>query len=208
MGADEILNLLDFGKWSVLIEILSKRTEPVIQDGVLEGFEQIGIEPPPDMLNLVNEKAVAFAQNRAAELVGKRLADGVIIDNPNPVWSIPESTRDMLRGVVTEAMEQGLSGKALANRIREEYAFSEARAETIARTECAFADANGNFLSYVESGVVTGKRSVLSNNENHGADDIANAAQGVIPLTQAFQSGHMTVPFHPRCQCDLVPEVA
>jgi hypothetical protein len=32
-----------------------------------------------------------------------------------------------------------------------------------------------------------------------------NGNQGVVPIDQAFQSGHMTPPGHPGCRCAISP---
>lgn len=195
----------DLSKFNDLPAQWLTHIEPLVLDGVGEAFVQLGVEPSADMLNLANEQAIEFAEARGAELVGKRWVDGVLVDNPNPKWAIPESTRDMLRQLVTDTLKDGISGAELAAKIKDSYAFSDSRADMIARTECAFADCSANFEAYRASGIVTGKESLLSNNEEHGANDVLNAGQGVIPLEQPFQSGHMTAPFHPRCQCDVIP---
>lgn len=207
--AEVVSGALSFTDWgNRLPDIFHTHLEPIIIDGVQMGFLQIDIDPTPDMLDLANERAVEFARNRGAELVGRKWVDGVLIDNPNPKWAITESTRDMVRKAILEAMKEGWSGDTLKQRLMDDYAFSESRASMIARTECAYADAHGNLEAYIASGVVEGKRSILSNRGEHGVDDVLNAEQGVIPLAQEFQSGHQTVPYHPHCQCDVLPVLA
>ena len=197
----------DLSKFNDLPAQWLTHIEPLVLDGVGEAFVQIGVEPSADMLNLANEQAIEFAEARGAELVGKRWVDGVLVDNPNPKWAIPESTRDMLRSLVTETLQDGISGQELADKIKGNFAFSDSRADMIARTECALADCNANFEAYRSSGIVKGKQSLLSNIGEHGEADVLNAGQGPIPLEQPFQSGHMHTPFHPRCQCDVIPVV-
>jgi hypothetical protein len=77
-----------------------------------------------------------YMRDRTADLVGKRvLADGSVIDNPNPKFSIEESTRDMLKSDLETYMHEGQTPAEIAKNIQDSYAFSETRAETIARTE-------------------------------------------------------------------------
>jgi hypothetical protein len=109
-------------------------------------------------LKRVTAKATAYAQDRAAELVGMRWKDGELIVNPNAEWAISDTTRSSLRTLVTNAMDAGSSNQALAKAIREATAFSSDRAEMIARTETGFADKFGNKTGWRESGVVAGRQ--------------------------------------------------
>lgn len=179
----------------------------VATDGAAVALAQIAIDDT-DVANLANERAEAWAANRAAEMVGKRVVDGVVIDNPNPVWRIDEGTRELLRGFVGEALDGGWSNSELASQIVEAFAFSEARAETIARTELAFADVAGNMVAYRASNVVAGKRWLLSNDDGCCDDCEGNAAQGVIDLEEDFESGDDAPPAHPNCRCDVAPVIA
>jgi hypothetical protein len=102
-----------------------------------------------------------------------------------------------------------MSVDEIAAVIEKDYMFSAERAELIATTERAFADATGNMLAYRESGVVEGKEWVLgSEHEDQDCDCEPNADAGTIPLDENFPSGDDTVPAHPRCVCDVLPVVA
>jgi hypothetical protein len=144
------------------------------------------------IVNQVNKLAVEWAENRAAELVTK----------------ITESSRDYLRADITQAVEEGWSTRQLADQLQANFGFSESRSETIARTETAFADCNGNFMAYKASGVVSGKEWILGSEHDDYDECDLNAAAGVIPLDEAFPSGDQTPPAHPRCVCDFLPVLA
>lgn len=91
----------------------------------------------------------------------------------------------------------------MAESLSDDYAFSAGRAETIARTETAFADVQGNLIAYKESGVVAGKEWVA---EPDCCDICAeNERQGVIGLNDSFQDGTDGPPAHPNCLCDVYP---
>ncbi|MCL4504106.1 MAG: phage head morphogenesis protein [Deltaproteobacteria bacterium] len=141
------------------------------------------------IVNQVNKLAVEWAENRAAELVTK----------------IEESTRDYLRADVTQAVEEGWSTQQLADHLADNFGFSEARSELIARTETAFADCNGNFMAYKSSGVVQGKEWLLGSGHDDDDECDLNADAGVIGLDEAFPSGDLVPPAHPRCVCDFLP---
>lgn len=156
-------------------------------------------------LKQANEKAIVWANERAAELVGKKIIDGEIVDNPNAKWNITKTTREAIKAEVTTASELGSTKKELETAIKNNHAFSQERASMIANTELVTAYNNGNLIAYNASGIKMKKRSILGNNENHGQDDILNAKQGAIPLNQAFQSGHQSPSYHPNCRCCLIP---
>ena len=156
-----------------------------------------------DALNLANEDAIAYARERSAELVGKRvLADGTVIENPNAEYSITEATREMLRGDITQAIEEGMSNDKLAAILEENYAFSSARAVTIARTETALANCNGNAVIYKNSGIVASKQWIVGEN---CCDECAEVNGEIVPLDENFSNDVKFPPAHPNCRCDFIP---
>lgn len=175
----------------------------IVIDGGKEGAGQIGVQQG-SITDQVNARAVEWARDRAAELVGKKYVDGVLVDNPDARYAITEGTRSMLRADVTEAIEKGWSTDELASALEDSYGFSSERAERIARTEIANADVQGNLIAYRESGMVEGKELVLSS--EHGGDDECDEAadMGVVPLDDDF-GGYGDPPLHPGCECDILP---
>lgn len=205
---DAILDALDFSAWGALAADVEPLLVKIAEDGVAVAFKQIGFSPSADILAQANAKAIEWAKDRAAELVGKKiLVDGSVVDNPNAVWAITESTREQLRSFVVSALEEGTSTADLATQLEDSYAFSEDRAETIARTELAHADVAGNMQAYRDSGVVDGKEWVLGS--EHGDPDECDdaAAMGVVPLDDDF-GGIGDPPAHPKCVCDVLPVLA
>lgn len=205
--AAKILGEIDFSNWQELIPELESVILSISQDGIRLGFDQIGHSPTADALNQVNEIAVEWAKDRAAEMVGMKRVDGELVTNPNAEWAITDSTRDMLRADVTRALEEGLGSRELAGQLESNYAFSSDRADRIARTEIASADIAGNMMAYRDSGVVTGKELVLG--DDHEVEDECDeaAAMGVVDLEDDF-GGYGDPPFHPGCACDVLPAVA
>lgn len=191
-----------FEGWDTIEDLLGKQLVTATGLGVIAAYAQLDLDDP-DMLSVANENGIAFAEARAAELVGKRVQeDGTVIENPNPEYSIEQATREMIRGDVTTAMEQGLSNDELADLLGENYAFSEERALTIARTETAFADCQGNLVLYRESGVVTSKQWIVGD----GCCDECAAVNGeVVPLDGKFSNDVEAPPAHPNCRCDFIP---
>ena len=193
---------------------LEKALTPMATDGAKQGLSQVlavvPVDPDRDvdaMLSQANEQAIAFAQGRAAELVGMRWDDdaGEWITNPNPEWAIDGTTRDNIQSLTTQAMEEGWSNDDLAQRIQDDEGFSDARAEMIARTETAFADVHGNMDAYEASGLVDATEWVVGAGECDICEE--NAAAGPVAMGEAFPSGDDMPPAHPNCRCDVLPVV-
>lgn len=170
------------------------------QAGSTDASAQLGL----DATDLANEQGIAWAKQRAAELVGMRYDDeGNLIPNPDADYAIDDTTRDMLKQTVTEAMESGVSNDKLAGIIKDAYAFSDQRAELIARTETAFADVAGNLTAWKDSGVVAQKQWLVG----AGCCDECEDLDGVtVDLDDDFpDDGGDGPPLHPDCRCDVVP---
>jgi hypothetical protein len=207
--ASTIAQQLDLADWAALVPAIEKILFTIVDDGISVAFDQIGVIPSTDITDQVNAAAVAFARDRAAELVGMKYnADGELVTNPNAVWAITDATRDMLRGEIAEAIEDGTSTADFADALEELYAFSEARADTIARTEIARADVEGNLTAYRDSGIVEGKEWILgSEHEDIDCECEDAAAMGVVPLDDDW-GGIGDPPAHPNCVCDVLPVLA
>ncbi len=201
---------INFDGWAVLIEPTAAILEAVTRDGQAVALAQIGVEANVST-DLMNDLAVQYAEARAADLVGmrnigsKEMPEWVV--NPDAEWPITESTRRMIRSDVEKAMAEGWSNDRLADALEESNAFSESRAEMIARTETAFADVEGNMQAYRESGVVEGKEWILGSEHDDDDDCNTNAEAGVIGLDDTFPSGDDAPPNHPNCVCDVLPVV-
>ena len=186
----EILQQLDLEGWGVFVDVSDEVMASVTKDGVYQALIQIGLNGE-SVTETMSNAALDYAKTRAAELVTQ----------------ISEATRDMLRSDITHAIEEGWSTDRLADAIENNYAFSDDRAEKIARTEIANADVQGNMVTYKESGIVAGKEWVLGS-EGGCEDCQENADAGVIPFDDDFPSGDAAPTAHPNCVCDLMPVLA
>jgi SPP1 gp7 family putative phage head morphogenesis protein len=203
---DEIRRVLDSLNLSGLTVIHADADvalKAIAKSGVAAALAQIGIEDE-GITELANTRALAWAEARAAELVGMKVVGGTLVQNPDAGWRIDTSTRELLRGFVAEAIDQGWSNDRLAREIEDTFAFSEQRAQIIARTETAYADVAGNMIAYEDSGMVTQKRWILAQ-ERYCDVCESNAAQGPIALRASFVSGEYAPPAHPNCRCDVIP---
>lgn len=202
---ERILEQIDLSGLVVLADDYQEVYEELAKDGAAVALAQIGVSDER-MVTLVNEKAVEWAKARAAEMVGKKLlADGSLIDNPNAQWVITDATREILNSFVAEAIESGWSNETLADKIQETYAFSDDRAEMIARTETAFSDVQGNMIAYRESGLVDKKQWLASDD---CCDDCEAIDGKIVDIDDEFVDGVDEPPYHPNCRCDVLPVLA
>lgn len=196
-------------KWEVLYGILNDALVEAYRENATQALADVGVRADPAIVALLDEAALEYAETRSAQLVGmRRTKRGKLVPNPNPKYAVSELTREGLRDTIATAVEEGWSAQDLADEIVDSYEFSAARAQTIARTELAFAHTEGNMAGWKESGVVEKKQSILGS--EHDMDDVCddNASAGAIPIDEPFPSGHMLPPYHPNCVCDVIPVLA
>lgn len=188
----DILDALELGDWYTAREILRTRILRQYQDSGRAGLQAVTADVTEAALALVNERAVAYAESRAAELVTE----------------IGETTRDYLRDLITEAVDEGMSAKELSEGIEDSLVFSEGRSDMIARTELSFAHNLGNMDGWKASGQVEYKQSLIGSEHDKDDECDENADAGAIPMDDEFPSGDDSPPYHPNCVCVLVPVFA
>ena len=158
----------------------------------------------------LQDLALDYSKVRSAELVGMKYVDGELVENPNSYWSIEDSTRDALRGMISDAMEQGPSPYELAPLIEQlttdSDTFSPSRADMIARTELNMAQNEGQWQAFNQAstlGLVYEKKWITS--QDVPDDECSeNADEGWIALDEVFPSGDLYPLAHPRCRCAIV----
>jgi hypothetical protein len=212
-GADDkerarrIALAVDLGSLDALIDAAPDELELVAADSGGLALAQIGVGEKSDLVDQVNERAVAYAKDRAAEMVGKKWVGGELVDNPDAEWVITDSTRDELQSIITRGLEDNVGRDAMADAIREAGAFSEDRADMIAGTEIARANSVGALEGYKaarDAGVKVMKAWLP---DDEPCDEICrpNVDQGPIDLDEDFDSGDGEPPGHPGCRCALIP---
>ena len=128
--------------------VVPEHLTPVLADSGRRALLRIGIDDD-NLVDQVNDRAVSYAEARAAEMVGKRLdEDGELVDNPDARWVITDSTRDEVRRVIAKGLEDNIGTDAIADAVLGAGAFSEDRAELIARTEVGRANSAGALDGY------------------------------------------------------------
>ena len=188
-------------KWKEFVESI----RPILFDAYLEGETLAADVSGADVsFGLTDEQATAYAKERAAELVGKRiLADGSVVENPNARWSIPASARDRLKKTIATAFEEGWSEKKLQEEI-ESPRFWSWRSDMIARTEVATALNRGTVQAYREGGVETVIIHDGAGCLEDGHDDSVDGVDGEEWPVEKFEEYPIG---HPNCRRDAVPNL-
>jgi hypothetical protein len=172
---------LDF---TAVVELSAKRLKQAAFDGAQTAQENIA-DAGHDYE--VDEAAIAegVGNYNAAELV----------------TNIDEPTRQWLANDIDLAMQEGWSTGRLSSVLEDNYAFSGARADTIARTEVANADVQSRVEAYKQSGLAQGKRWLLAEEPCDICEE--NAGDDIIDFEDTFSSGDDFPPAHPNCECDF-----
>lgn len=192
-------------EWLLLVNPTDEELQAVFEDGAMRALASLGFADDPDALVTVHEDAVEWAQERAAELVGRRYnAAGDLVDNPDASMAITDDTRDAVRGAVADALENGLSAQELSDNIEDLDAFGADRALTIARTEIIRANNQGHLSAFRASGVVDQKEWSTAEDGDVCDDCEGNEDDGAIGLDDVFSSGDDAAPAHPNCRCVIV----
>lgn len=163
---------------------------------LLGAFSAVFVAEAPDLSPTLAQR---LAEQYATERGGLLLKlDGDL--------NLQQLTRNRVRELVAETIRDGESLRTLQKRLREDYAFSPQRAETVARTESATALGRGT----LEAGFAQGKdeKAWFTQGDSRVTPECReNAAAGWIAIRDSFPSGMDTVPQHPRCRCSIATRI-
>jgi HK97 family phage portal protein len=157
------------------------------------GPELVGV-----FVEMSRELPEPVASTYAREYAGARAAD--------LIQGLEDTTRKRVRLLVENNIANGEGIDTLARQIRDDNVFSRSRAETIARTETAFARGAGSKAVAITQGRDE-KRWRTARDErvdggNASGPCIEAEGAGWIPIADSFPNGRDAAPAHPRCRCD------
>lgn len=193
--------------WAPLADDIEGYLAAVAAAGGRLAADGLGADLPDDFSKDIRQMAADWAADRAAEMVGMRREGDFLVPNPNAEWHIDDATRDMIQAYVTAAIEDGDSTDDLAERLSNSFAFSDQRAEMIARTEIAKADSEGAVMGWKASTLVKAKSWLTAEDDLVSEECAANEDAGVVDLDWDYGDGVLAPPQHPNCRCTLLPEM-
>lgn len=207
--ASEVVKRLEFSAWMPLVEPVGAALASGSRDAGVRSLWRLGISDSEPEARTTQRFAEQWANARAAELIGmRREASGKLVAKPNARFAITDTTRDMVRSTVAEAIRRDWTSDELADQLRQTNAFSPSRAEMIARTELKSATNRGQMIAFRTSGLVSGVRWITMKDnrvEPHCRD---NERAGTVEVGVRFPSGARHPPAHPNCRCRLAAVVS
>src|SRR5579885_2210243 len=119
--------------FALLIDEIAPDLEAAFRDEGASVVAKLGVvaDMRKGPRGVVDREAVRYVKERGAKLIK----------------DFAQTTPEMLRATLAKAIEEGWSGSRLRDALAENYAFSPARALTIARTETAIARRRGGEVS-------------------------------------------------------------
>lgn len=188
--------------WIELPEDLTPDLESAVRSGMSKGMLEASVNiTSNDVINKFNSIAHAYAQERAAEMVGMKYVDGELVANPSAQYVIADTTRNDLRRIISESFEDEMDISELVKEIQDASTFGVVRSQLIAKTEVSRAQAGGTYSVWEQTGVVKTVRWQNSNLPNVCDMCVENAAAGEIDFGKKFPSGVLFPPEHPGCRC-------
>lgn len=143
----------------------------------------IATDPNVDVNTDLVDRASEWALDRAGELI----------------TDIADATRDGVRELVASAVQDGRSPQELRAALMDYSGFGRSRAETIGRTESAYA------LGQAQRGLAVDAGQDEKNWQGGECEECAgNEADGWIGIDDEFSGGVDTIPQHPRCTCTVI----
>jgi hypothetical protein len=182
----------------LLIGPLDQAVQKALSTGAIQTIAMLGMRIS---FSLSNTRAAEYLREYGARRVTK----------------IDEETRDQLRTILDQAIDEGWSYDRTARAITdkfEQFAVGsplehiDSRAHLVAVTEIGDAYCEGNLevaQQLQAAGIEMEKKwSTVGDDKVSQTICAPNEAQGWIPLGDLFQSGHLRPLGHPGCRCDIL----
>ena len=198
---DEILQPL----WETLPAKIEQALIDVTSEGAVNALFDLAVTDR-SFFTSVNRLALSWARNRSAEMVGMRWSGGQLVENTKAEWAISETTRDSIQNLVADIFKPDEDGRRagipqLTDRIRNATDFSDARAETVARTEVKNAAIQGQWDAWKASGLIKEVDFIYA--------ELSTVCELCIDLSEGSpylleECPHPVRDTHPNCNCSLV----
>jgi hypothetical protein len=204
--AAKIADALDLDDLESVVPTTAEHLILVGRSTAADVLDQLGIDSR-ELGRQADMQAVDLANNRAAELVGKKHSgSGELVDNADAKFAIDQTTRDALRDTIADGFERHATVDEIASDIVGSTALSQERAELIARTEVFNINndtALASFKIASDQGGVALLKEWNTTSDEPCESCLENESAGPIPLDSDFPGGDDAPTLHPRCSCEL-----
>lgn len=175
----------------VIYDVVEDATLLGAQSAQQEGNIDIGLTQTSDFIQQVTRETVA-------QLVGKQVRDGIIIDNPRAKYRITDTLRKDIKSSISTSISLNESRDQAITRMKKVVSDPK-RARLIARTEAVNAYQGSKLKFGIANGAVGKEWQSVNPLDICGT----NEAAGVVPINKAFPSGAQAPTAHPNCGCSL-----
>ena len=184
-------------QWDEIVDSMTTSLMAAYLVGAEEALQQLGMVSQ-DINDAASKAAVEYANNRAAEMIGKKYVDEKLVESPSAKYVIANTTKDDLLDVVTQASQDDLSITEMMERIKMAGTFSDLRSQFIAKNERAVAQSVGHISMWKASGRIKLVNVVLS--DAHNVYDLCDEHSSNGPYTL---ENCPIIPAHPYCACKV-----
>lgn len=192
---EDILDIVDDADWALIEGALTKEMLEQFKEAGQAEIEAMGMggNKRDELLHVLDREAKGYVHDHGADLV----------------VGLKDSTRDLVRGTLEDALQEGWSKPELTEELSNNFAFSDVRAARIAHTELAMAHSYGRVDVAKEAGA-SKKKWMLSADHDPDEDCYCSDAadEGWIDLDENFPGGYDYPPGHPNCWCDWVSDLS
>jgi hypothetical protein len=195
VSMEELQTILEASAYEAIRASLSGATKAEVMEAARTAAASQVTRMSEEMQRQLAEKIATGLEEQVGQLdVARSIKEGLGLDSGR------EATLAKYKQTL---IEQGLTGDKLEKAVeKKRNELITERAGVIAQTEMGRALEEGAFVGAKEQGnthkvwITAGESFVCEICEG-------NQAQGPIPISDAFRSGHQTPPAHPRCYCTL-----
>ncbi|MCJ7676751.1 MAG: minor capsid protein [Anaerolineales bacterium] len=175
----------DPGTWEALLAILTQAYGA-------------GLDDAAELVGKGKGSAVEYANGRGAELLGKRLVDGVWIDTPSK-FAVSDTIRDQVRQKLVQAIDEGLSPGEFRASLEQFFSDIDYRALMVARTETGFAYNRGALDNYRQAEVTHVE---VMDGGAEGSCEVCDGLDGEIWTVEEAEGKPLE---HPNCTRAFAP---
>jgi hypothetical protein len=196
---------INWSRWSDLVGEISPHLEDASTQTVSDTLDAVHAQLTDPQVEAVKAEARKWAQDRAAEFVGRSRIGGRTIQDAGAEHDITDSTAQMIAEDVRQAIADKSTVEELTAVLSKAYAFSPQRARVIADYETKSALHNSTMTAFKASNRVKGSYWQTMNDLRVEATCLLNEAASPVRLGHLFPSGHSAPLAHNGCRCWLEP---
>lgn len=192
---EDILDVVDDSDWALIEGTLTRQMLEQFKEAGQDEIDAMGVggTTRDELANVLDKEAKGYVEDHGGDLI----------------VGLKDSTRDLVRGTLEDALQEGWSKPELTEELSNNFAFSDVRAARIAHTELAMAHSYGRVDVAREAGAQQ-KKWLLSADHDPDEDCYCSDAadEGWINLADNFPGGYDYPPGHPNCWCDWVSDLS